>query len=103
MDKKWGGRGIRNIILTAFLINLLIFGFFAFQIYVLHNSYRGLHKNTGQQEVSSKVLPPDTCPERLITEKDKPTTVYWNGKTLVVAAEEQKWVEQNCPGVLETP
>ncbi|MBI2019864.1 hypothetical protein HYS94_00375 [Candidatus Daviesbacteria bacterium] len=103
VDKKWGGGGIRNAILIAALINLLIFGFFAFQIYVLHNSYRGLHKNTGQQGVSSKVLPPNTCPERLITEKDKPTTIYWNGKTLPVAAEEQQWVEQNCPGVLEQP
>ncbi len=101
VDKKWGRVGIRNALLIAFLINLLVFSFFAFQIYVLHNSYRGLHKNTGQQEVSPKVLPPNTCPERLITEKDKPTTVYWNGKNLVVAAEEQKWVEQNCPGALQ--
>jgi len=103
VDKKWGGVGRRNAILIALLINLLVFGFFAFQIYVLHNSYRGLHKNTGQQGVSSKVLPSDTCPERLISEKDKQTTVYWDGKTLPVSAEEQSWVEQNCPEALQSP
>ncbi|MBI4089204.1 MAG: hypothetical protein HY424_00695, partial [Candidatus Levybacteria bacterium] len=95
------GVGRRNVVLIIFFINLLVFGFLAFQIYVLHNSYRGLYKNTGQQGVSSKVLPPNTCPERLITEKDKQTTVYWNGQTLPVAGEEQSWVEENCPGVLE--
>lgn len=103
VDQKWGGKGIRGAILIVLVINLLIFGFFAFQIYVLHNSYRGLHKNTEQQGVSSKVLPPNTCPDRLITEKDKQTAVYWDGKTLPVSADEQKWVEQNCPGALQTP
>ena len=101
VDKKWGAVGRKNVILIVLLINLLVFGFFAFQIYILHNSYRGLHKNTGQQGVSSKVLPPNTCPERLITKKDKPTVIYWNGKTFPVAAEEQKWVEANCPGAIE--
>ncbi len=103
VDKKWGGTGKRNAIVVVFAMNLLLLGFFAFQIYVLHNSYRGLHKNTGQQGVSSKVLPPNTCPDRLITSKDKQTAVYWNGKTLPVAGEEQKWVEQNCPEALEHP
>lgn len=103
IDQKLGGKGIRNAILIMLTINILLFGFFAYQIFYLHNSYRGLHKNTGQEGVSSKVLPPNTCPDRLIIEKDKPTTVYWNGKTLPVAAEEQNWVEANCPGVLEQP
>ncbi|MBI2617536.1 hypothetical protein HYW55_05345 [Candidatus Gottesmanbacteria bacterium] len=102
VDKIWGGKGIRNAILITLLINILVFGYFAFQIYVLHNSYRGLHKNKDSSN-SVRVLPPNTCPERLITKKDKPTTVYWNGKTFPVAAEEQKWVEKNCPGVLEYP
>ncbi len=101
IDQKWGGKSIKNAVLILLLINILVFGFFAYQIYVLHNSYRGLRKNTGQQAVSAKVLPPNTCPKRLITEKDKQTTVYWNGKILPVAAEEQKWVEQNCQEALE--
>ncbi|QQG43189.1 MAG: hypothetical protein HYW45_03235 [Candidatus Daviesbacteria bacterium] len=103
VDKKWGGVGIRNAILVVLVINLLVSGFFAYQIYVLNNSYRGLHKNTGQQGVSPKVLPPNTCPDSLMTEKDKQTAVYWNGKTLPVSAEEQKWVEKNCPGALQNP
>lgn len=103
VDKKWGKVGRKNVILIVLLINLLVFGFFAFQIYILHNSYRGLHKNTGQQGVSSRVLPSNTCPERLITEKDKPTVIYWDGKTFPVAAEEQKWIEENCPEALEQP
>ncbi len=50
MDQKWGRVGVRNAILIAFLINLLLFGFFAYQISYLHNSYRGLHVNSKQQE-----------------------------------------------------
>ena len=103
IEKKWAGKGIRNAILILFSINLLLFGFFAFQIFYLHHSFRGLHKNTQGQVDSTPRLPPKTCPERLTEEKDKPTTAYWNGKTLEVAAEEQKWVEQNCPGVLQRP
>lgn len=103
VDQKWGGVGKGNTILVTATINTLLFLFFAYQIFYLHNSYRGLHKNTGQQGVLSKVLPPNTCPERLITEKDKPTVIYWNGKTFPVAAEEQNWVEANCPGALEQP
>ncbi|MBI4050242.1 MAG: hypothetical protein HY398_02220, partial [Candidatus Doudnabacteria bacterium] len=103
VDKKWGGTGRRNAILIVLLINLFIFGFFAFQNYVLHNSYRGLHRGEGQQgsSESMRVLPPNTCPDRLITEKDKQTAVFWHGKTLLVSADEQKWVEQNCPEALE--
>lgn len=103
VDKKWAGVGKRNVILVTAAINISLFLFFAYQIFYLHNSYRGLHKNTGQQGVSSRVLPPNTCPERLITKKDKPTVIYWNGKTFPVAAEEQNWVEANCPGVIEQP
>ncbi|MBI2595605.1 hypothetical protein HYW46_02615 [Candidatus Daviesbacteria bacterium] len=103
VDQKWGWAGRRNAILIVLLINIFIFGFFAFQIYVLKNSYRGLHKNTGQQVVSSKVLPPNTCPERLITEKDKQTTIIFNGKTIPVSADEQKWIEQNCKEALQNP
>ncbi|MBI4065081.1 hypothetical protein HY409_01800 [Candidatus Gottesmanbacteria bacterium] len=105
VDKKWGGEGRRNAILIVLVINLLLFGFFAFQIYVLHNSYRGLQESrSGQQgnpSGSMPGLPPNTCPERLITERDKQTTAYWNGKTLTVSGEVQNWVEENCPGALE--
>ncbi len=94
VDKKWGGRGKRNAILITLAINLLLFGFFAFQIYVLHNSLRGFGgKGSG--------LPPNICPERLVIEKDKQTIAYSNGKFLPVSGEVQNWVEQNCPGVLE--
>ena len=109
VDKKWGGKGIRNAILIILIVNLLIFGFFAFQIYVLHHSYRGSHyQNKGQKgsqgiSDSMRVLPPNTCPDRLITSKDKQTAVYWNGKTQPVDAEEQKWIEQNCPEALGNP
>lgn len=93
VGSKWGGVGIRNAILIVLVINILIFLFFAFQIYVLHNSYRSSGPGLG--------LPPNTCPERLIIEKDKQTTAYWDGKILPVSSEVQNWVEENCPGVLE--
>lgn len=92
VDQKWGGVGKRNVILAVFLINSLLFGFFAFQIYVLHNSYRSSGSKPG--------LPLNICPERLIIEKDKPTTAYLNGKILPVSGEVQNWVEKNCPGML---
>lgn len=101
VDRKWGGVGKRNAILITLGINLLLFGFFAFQIYVLHNSYRGLQQNKGQQGESTPGLRPNTCPERLITEKDKQTIAYWNGKIWPVSGEVQNWIEANCPGVLE--
>ncbi|MBI2613276.1 MAG: hypothetical protein HYW62_00670 [Candidatus Levybacteria bacterium] len=104
VDKKWERVGRKNIILIMFLINLLLFGFFAYQIYVLHNSYRGFHKDKGQQGSSDsvRVLPPNTCPDRLITKKGKQTVIYWDERTLPVSADEQKWVEQNCPGAIES-
>jgi len=100
VDRKWGAQGKRNAIQIALVINLLLFGFFAYQIFILHNSFRNLHQGKGSSG-SIRVLPPNTCPDRLITQKDKQTAVYWNGKTLPVSADEQKWVEQNCPGALE--
>lgn len=103
VDQKWGDVGKRNAILITLVVNLLLFGFFVFQIYVLHHSYRGLHKNAERKADSTPRLPSKTCPDRLIIEKDKPTTAYWDGKTLEVASEEQNWVEQNCPGVLQHP
>ena len=96
VDKKWGERGKRSAILITLLINLLLFGFFAYQIYYLHNSYRGSISASSQPG-----LPSNTCPERLIIEKDIPTTAIWNGKVLPVSGEVQNWVEQNCPGVME--
>lgn len=103
VDSKWGVRGKRNAILIAFLINLLLLSLFAYQIFYLHNSYRGLQKNTEQNKQRQGGLPPNTCPERLVTEKDKQTTAYLGGKILSVSGEVQEWVEQNCPGALESP
>lgn len=54
VDQRWGRVGKRNVILIVFLINLLLFGFFAFQIYILHNSYRGLLKNSSSEQVTSQ-------------------------------------------------
>ncbi len=98
VDKKWGGEGRRSAILIFLGINLLVLGFFVYQIYIVHNSYRGL-----RGKGSASGLPPNTCPDRLITEKDKQTTAYWNGKILPVSGEVQNWVEENCPGVLKQP
>lgn len=103
VDKKWGGQGKRNAILIVLAINVLFLGFFAFQIYYLHNSYRGLPKNAQGQVDSTPGFPSNICPDRLIIKKDKPTTARWNGKTLEVVKDEQNWVEQNCPGALKHP
>lgn len=102
VDKKWGRRGIKNVILLVLGINILVFSFFAIQIYVLNNSHRGLNQG-GNKSDSIPGLPPDTCPQRLVTEKDKPTIAYLDGKVLPVSGEVQNWVEANCPGVLEKP
>lgn len=91
VDQKWGRRGIKNAILLVLGINILVFSFFAIQIYVLNNSHRGSSKGG---------FPLNICPERLIIEKDKPTTAYLNGKILLVSGEVQNWVEANCPGVI---
>lgn len=91
VDRKWGGAGQRNAILIVLTINLLLFSFFAYQIYILHNSYR----SSG----SGSVAPANTCPERLIMVKDKQTTAVWDGKILPLSAEGQHWVEANCPGI----
>ncbi len=102
IDRKWGKKGKRNAILFVLIINLLLLVFFAYQIFYLQNSYRGL---VNQQAVSSDSisrLPLNTCPDRLIVEKDKQTVAYWNGTTLSVGEKEQKWIEENCPGVLRS-
>ncbi len=96
VDSKWGGQGKRSAILIAASINLLLFSFFAFQIYVLHHSYRGRISSS-----STPTLPPNICPERLVAEKDKQTTAFWDGKILLVSGEVQNWVEENCPEALE--
>jgi len=56
---------------------------------------------TSQSQSLDSGLPLNTCPERLIVEKDKQTTAYWDGKIWPVSAEVQNWVEKNCPGALE--
>lgn len=88
VDRKWGGQGKRNTILIILAVNLFLFGFFAYQIFYLHNSYRSSGSGQG--------LPANTCPERLIIEKDKQTTAYWDGKILPVSGQVQNWVEKNC-------
>lgn len=102
IDKKWGGKGIWKAMLILFLVNLIIFIFMAYQILVLHHIF-GLHQNTEGQKVTTPRLPSKTCPDKLIEAEGKHTKAYWNGKTLEVAGDEQKWVEANCPGVLEKP
>lgn len=100
---RWGAGGIRKAILIGVVINLLLLGFFAFQIYVLGNSHRGLPESRWGEQSTSSVsqhsLPPNNCPERLIEKKDRQTTVYLNGKTFLLTDEDQKWVEANCPGL----
>lgn len=49
--QREGVRGIRKALLGAFFINLLLFGFFAFQIYILHNSHR-YPQRPGQPQTS---------------------------------------------------
>ena len=100
VDQKWGSIGKKNAILIAILINFLLFVFFAYQIFYIHNSYRGLQKN---ESYTLPGLPQNTCPDRLVTEKDKQTTAYWDGKILPVSGEVQNWVEANCPGVIGQP
>ncbi len=41
VDRKWGAKGRLNAILILTAINILFLVFFAYQIYVLNNSYRG--------------------------------------------------------------
>ena len=112
VDKKWGGRGIKKAILILFLTNLVLFSFFALQIYLLHNSHFGLqekHFNDNYQNTSGSLpssvprLPAKTCPEKLTEEQGKKTVALWNGQILEVAGDDQNWVEKNCPGVLEKP
>lgn len=104
---RWGAGGIRKAIWIGVAINLLLLGFFTFQIYVLQNSRRGLPESRWEEQSTSSVsehkLPPNTCPERLIEKKDKQTTVYLYGKTFLLTDEDQKWVEVNCPAVLKQP
>ncbi len=40
VDRKWGAKGRRNAILIVAVVNILLFGFFAYQIYGLDNSQR---------------------------------------------------------------
>ena len=42
IERKWGKKGVRNAILIVLAINLLLFAFFAYQIFYLGNSYYGL-------------------------------------------------------------
>lgn len=53
IDKKWGVKGQRKAMLILAAINVLFLGFFAYQIYILHNSYRGLKGNNSGQVTSS--------------------------------------------------
>ncbi|MBI2043568.1 hypothetical protein HYT25_04220 [Candidatus Pacearchaeota archaeon] len=94
VDYKWGKKGKRNAILIAIAINLLLLGFFAYQIFYLHNSY------------SQQMLPTNTCPDRLVEEigetpETSTTTVYWKNKTYQSSAEVYNFVKENCPGVME--
>ena len=96
---KWAMRGVLFSLLILFLLSAagLIFTYYTMV-------KRGLwpwRPVTSQDQTLDSGLPPNTCPERLIVEKDKQTTADWNGKTLPVSAEVQNWIEENCPGVLE--
>ncbi len=39
VDRRWGVKGRRNAVLIVAALNILLLGFFAYQIYVLDNSY----------------------------------------------------------------
>lgn len=91
--RRWGMQS--SIILVLILLALNVLGLI-FTYYQMIKTDRWK-----QQSDSTKLLPPNTCPDRLIIEKDKPTTAYWNGKILEVASEEQNWVEKNCPEALQ--
>lgn len=94
VDRRWGRQGKRNIIMIIAVINLLLFGFFAYQIFILHNSYRS---SSG----SGPAIPAKTCPERLVIEKGKQAMAEWEGKILPLSGEVQNWIEKNCSGALE--
>jgi len=96
---KWSMHAVLISLIILFLLNTagLIFTYYTMV-------KRGLwpwRPVTSQGKSQNLGLPPNTCPKRLIVEKDKQTTAYWNGKTLPVSAEVQNWIEENCPGVLE--
>lgn len=100
--RRWGERGTTVAVIVVLLVNVLGLGFTYFHMVKTGWWQKYRSGSTGRQNQSNSVplLPPNTCPDRLVTEKDKQTVVYWNGKTLQVAAEEQQWVEQNCPASL---
>lgn len=60
VDRKWGGKGKRNAILLVLVINLLLLGFFYFQIYVLHNSY---HASQNDQRNNCQPGNPNNGPD----------------------------------------
>lgn len=69
IEGKWAETGIKMGILVIAFLNLLLLGFFAFQIYVLHNSHRHLQpqgasrddQRTTQCRPGDPNNPPD-CP-----------------------------------------
>ncbi len=94
IDNKLGEKGKRNAILITILINILLLGFFTYQIFYLHNSY------------NQQVLPANTCPDKLVeivreTSETSITVIYWKGRTYQSSAEIYNFVEKNCPGVIE--
>ncbi|EKD84695.1 MAG: hypothetical protein ACD_38C00171G0005 [uncultured bacterium] len=96
---KWA---LRGILVSLLIILLLIAAGLIFIYYTM--VIRGLwpwRPVTSQSQSLDSGLPLNTCPERLIVEKDKQTTAYWDGKIWPVSAEVQNWVEKNCPGALE--
>lgn len=101
VDRKWRQKGKRNAILIAALINVLLLVFFALQIYILKNSYRGFHKNAQGQADSTLRLPQKTCPDRLVEVVGKPTIAYLKGKAFKLTPDVDNWVRTNCPGVLQ--
>lgn len=48
VDRKWVKRGRRSAILIATGLNLLLLAFFAYQIFVLHNSHRSYRQQPDQ-------------------------------------------------------
>lgn len=52
IDKKWGVKGQRTAMLILVVINVLFLVFFAYQIFYLHNSHRGLPNSNSSQQIS---------------------------------------------------
>lgn len=100
--RRWGMRSSVILVLILLALNILGLIFTYYQMVKTDRWHKYSSESTGkQQSDSTKLLPPNICPDRLVEVVGKPTIAYLKGKAFKLTPDIDNWVRTNCPKALQ--